>query len=166
MAETSSQFNVKGLSELQKFLDQLTVKLEKNIMRGALRAGAKTILTEAKANVPVKSGELRDSLKIGTKSRAGKVTASVRTKLFYARFVEFGTAAHVIGGKNGGWLSFGGTFTKAVDHPGAKPYPFMRPALDGQAQNAVVATAEYIKRRLTKEGLNASDVEISTEDNT
>lgn len=162
-----SEIQVKGLAELQKFLDTLAPRIEANIMRGALRAGAKVIQAEAKNNVPVKSGELKKSINFGTKLRKGRVTASIRTKLFYARFVEFGTAAHIIGGKNGGWLSFGGTFTRAVDHPGAKAHPFMRPALDSQAQNAVIATAEYIKKRLaTKHGLDTAEIEITTEDET
>ncbi len=211
MAETSSQFSVKGLSELQKFLDQLPVKMEANIMRGALRAGAKIIEAAAKANAPVSppanknfggyAGALRDSIRTSVRIRRGKVTASVKAggknkrtgaDVFYASMVEFGTRPHLISvqedekninlrrsakfGKimkesmttiNRRVLKIGNTFIgPTVKHPGSQPRPFMRPALDGQAQNAVVAAAEYIKKRLTKEGLNAADVEISTEDNT
>jgi hypothetical protein len=36
----------------------------------------------------------------------------------------------------------------------------MRPALDSKAKEATVATAEYMKKRITKEGLNASGVVI------
>lgn len=159
-----SEIRVKGLSELQKFLDQLPAKLEANVMRSALRAGAKVIQAEAKANVPVQSGELRKSIKVGTRLRKGKATASIRTKLFYARFVEFGTRAHAISG-DGGPLAFAGIYVRTVNHPGAKPHPFMRPALDSQAQNAVVATAEHIKKRLkTKHSLDTADIEITTED--
>lgn len=161
MSETTVR--VKGLAELQRFLDQLPVKMEKNIMRGALRAGAKVIQKETKSNIHSVSGELRDSIKVGTRARRGKVTASINTKLFYSRFVEYGTRRHKITSEKA--LSFGGTVVKSVDHPGAQPRPFMRPALDSKAQEAIVATAEYIKKRLTKEGLNTADVEITTEDN-
>jgi hypothetical protein len=38
----------------------------------------------------------------------------------------------------------------------------MRPALDQQAQAAVIATAEYMKNRLaTKEGLDTADIVIA-----
>lgn len=151
--------HVKGLEDLQKFLDELPAKVEKNIIRSALRAGAKLIQQQAVANVPVKSGELRNSLKISTRARVGRVTASVKTKLFYARFVEFGTHAHNIAAKTG-WLSFGGIFAKSVQHPGARPHPFLRPALDATASAAVVAVGEQVKKRLTKEGLDAADVMV------
>lgn len=151
------EVHVKGLADLQKFLDTLTPRLEKNVMRSALRAGAKVIQAQAIANVPVKSGELRKSIKITTRARGGRITASVRTKLFYGRFVEFGTAAHNIAAKRG-WLSFGGIFARSVQHPGAKPHPFLRPALDAMASAAVVAVGEQVKKRLTKEGLDVADV--------
>ena len=43
-----SEIRVKGLAELQDFLDKLPQKIETNIMRGALRAGAKPVLEAAK----------------------------------------------------------------------------------------------------------------------
>ncbi len=159
----SDTVHVNGLADLQKLLDTLAPKIERNVMAGALRAGVKPILAQAIKNLGSsnKTGELRDSLKIGNRTRGGTVTAVVKTKVFYAKFVEFGTAAHVIAGKNGGWLKFGGGFMRSVDHPGAKARPFLRPALDGQAQNAVMTAAEYMKKRLaTKNGLDTSDVVI------
>ena len=159
-----SDVNVKGLSELQKFLDQVPAKIERNVMRGALRAGMKVVLPVAKGNIHSVSGDLAAGLRIGTRSRGGVVSSYIRTKGrhgFVAHWVEFGTAAHGILGKFGGSMFFGGIFTKSVDHPGARPHPFMRPALDSQAQPAVVAAAEYMKNRLaTKEGLDTSAVLI------
>ena len=166
-----SEIHVTGLRELQSFLDTLSPKIEKNILRGALRSGAKVIESEAKANVPVKDGVLRDSIRVTGRLKGHTVTASIKaggkTKsgdAFYARFVEYGTAAHVINGRNRGWLSWGGLFAKSVDHPGAVPHPFLRPALDDKADAAIVATGEYIKKRLTKAGLDVPDTEISIED--
>ena len=165
-----SEIHIHGLAELQKMLDSIPAKLEANIMRGALRAGAKVIEAEAKANVPIASGVLRDSIRVSARRKGSTVTASIKaggkTKsgdAFYARFVEFGTAAHVIKGKVGGWLSFGGLFTKSVQHPGAKPQPFMRPALDAKAEQAIVAVGNYIKKRLTKQGLNTQGIEVTGE---
>ena len=166
-----SEIHVRGLSDLNKLLQELPVKIERNILRGALRAGAKVIQAEAKANVPVKNGILRESIRVTGRIRGRIVTASIKaggkTKsgdAWYARFVEFGTAAHLIQGKSGGWLSFGGLFTKSVQHPGAKPSPFMRPALDAKSQDAILAVGNYIKKRLmTKEGLNTEHIEITGE---
>lgn len=160
----SGEIHVKGLRELQAFLDTLPAKVEKNIMRGALRAGMKTIQPVAKANVHSVSGLLAAGLKIGTNSRGGRVTASLKAKgphAYLARWVEFGTRAHHIAAKKGGFLAFGGIFAKSIAHPGAKPKPFLRPALDQQATAAVVAAAEYMKARLeTKHGLDTADIVI------
>lgn len=161
MADTA---HVKGLADLQKFLDQLTPKLERNVMRGALRTGMNTVKPVAKANIRSVSGLLAKGLKVSTKAKGGAVTASLKATgkhRWLARFVEFGTAAHKIAARKVPALWFGGWFVKSVNHPGAKPHPFMRPALDSQAQNATVATGNYIKARLaTKHGLDTADVTI------
>lgn len=162
----SELVNVKGLSELQAFLDQLPAKMEANVMRSALRAGANVVLNEARAQVPVKTGAMRDGLKVGTKSRRGVVTAYVKLRgkhAYLARWIEYGTAAHFIKPKRAKSLFFAGLLRDGVDHPGATAKPFLRPALDSQAQNAVVAVGEAIKKRLTKQGLDASGVDIEGE---
>lgn len=179
-----SEITVRGLSELQAFLDQLPAKIERNVLRGALRAGAKPVLEAAKAKAPVappsaknervyglREGALRESLRISVKVRGGKVTASVKAgggkkgDVYYARFVEYGTRPHTIKARDGGALSFGGGFLRSVEHPGARPRPFLRPALDTRAADAVVAAGEYIKNRLaTKHGLDTADIIIEVEE--
>lgn len=155
--------NIKGGKELFDLMQTLPIKLEKNILRGAMRAGAKVVLAEAKNNVPIKSGELRNSLRISTNSKKGRVTASVKAgnkRVWYSRLVEFGTAAHTISGKNGA-LSFGGFFAKSVEHPGARAKPFLRPALDARSNEAIKTIGDYINKRLTKQGLNTADIEVN-----
>lgn len=155
--------NVTGLKELQAFLDQLPAKLEANIMRGALRQGANVVLAEAKANAPEKTGELKAGLKVSTRLRRGVVTATIKAggkHGYLARWVEFGAAAHFIAPKKAKSLFFAGLMRYGVDHPGIKPKPFMLPALDSQSQAALMATGEYIKKRLTKQGLDASGVDL------
>lgn len=177
-----TDIHVTGLADIQKFLDTLPAKLEANIMRGALRAGVKPIKEAATQMCPVGApsaegkrlyrlhqGSLRDSIRISTRINGQTVTASVKvggkTKaagdVFYAHMIEFtGAVSHVIA-KRGGMLAFMGIFRKSVNHPGMKRQAFMRPALDQQAQAAVIAAAEYMKKRLaTKEGLDTSDVLI------
>jgi len=197
-----SDIRVKGLADLNKFLQQLPAKMEQNVMRGALRAGANVIRDEAKRLAPVSepnsqnkrrygfyAGTLRDSIRVSARVKDGRVTATVhaggKTKsganVFYANWVEFGTAAHAImakqaNGKNAarrlnrqakrsGSLQIGGRFVgSVVMHPGSRARPFMRPALDGKAQAAVLAAADYIKKRLAlKHGIDASSVEIRLE---
>ena len=157
-----SEQSVTGLAELQKFLDALPAKMEKNILRGAMRAGSKVQLARAKELVPVETagkhpGALRDSLRITTSARGGVVKATVKAgnkKAYYAHMVEFGTAAHFIKPKNKKSLFFAGIAREVIDHPGAKPKPFMRPALDATVTAAVAAVGAYIRSRLTKQGID------------
>lgn len=154
--------NLKGGKEIQEFLNTLAPKIEKSIMRGAVRAGAKVLLDEVKQNIPVLSGDARDSVRISTSARKGKVTASVKAgnkKVYYLKWVEYGTAAHSITA-NGGFLSFGGIFTKSVNVSGIQAKPFMRPAIDTKSTEAINAAGEYIGKRLTKQGLNAPSLEV------
>ena len=160
----TTKINIKGMAELSKLLKELPEKVQRNVVRSALRAGAKPILEEAKANAPVDSGALRDSLEIATSGKGGVPTATVRTKLFYARFIEYGTAPHAIPALSGSALTVDDKLLDHVYHPGAGPRPFMRPAVDTKAEAAVIATGEYIKKRLaTKHGLDTADIEIGAE---
>ena len=190
-----SEIHVKGLQDLHKLLQMLPAKIEANVLRGALYAGAKVIRDEAKQLAPVApptgknrrlykgyAGALRDSIRAGAMvdRKAGKVYAYVRAgshgktrkgkgaDAYYARWVEYGTAAHVIRARAGGpsasvlnrrmkrgSLRIGDAYVGAsVMHPGARPRPFLRPALDSKAREAVVAAAVYMRKRLaTKHGL-------------
>ena len=159
MATLQDSVQIKGLKELGEALQTLPVKLERNVMRSAMRAGMKIIMDEARANVPARTGALRDSFKISTRVTRGTVTAKVSVgdrKAFYGRFVEFGTAAHVIRAKNRGQLLFfAGGFYRSVNHPGATPRPFMRPAFDSKHPQALQAFANKVRDVLrTKHGID------------
>lgn len=167
-----SRINITGGKELAQFLQQLPVKLEKNIMRGALRAGAKVIADEAKINVPIQDGDLRRSIRVSSNAKRGRVEAKAKAggkKAWYAAIVEFGAAPHIIKGKGGKMLKFTGRDGRKVEiaqvsHPGFKPRPYLRPALDAKAKQSIVEVGNYIKARLTKEGINgAPDLGASDE---
>lgn len=180
-----SETYVKGLAELQRFLDTLPAKIEKNIMRGALRAGVNVLKPAVAANIHSVSGDLLASLRISVRVKGGQVVAAVKTDHWTAKWVEYGTRQHWISvqdsarpGRNTrrGWRAFSiGTLNRMADrgsliigrnfvgqsvtHPGAAPHPYMRRALDTHAQAAVVAVGNYVKQRLaTKHGLDTSEV--------
>lgn len=137
-------------------LDKLPAKIEQNVARGALRAAAKPMLDAARANVPVQSGALRDSIRISSNidRRAGEIRTSVKaggkTKsgdAYYAHMVEFGTKAHTIKGPvllNGRWY-------RNIKHPGSRSRGFMRRAFDASGDAVLAAYAEYMRRRIPKE---------------
>ena len=154
--------HVKGLSDLGKALASLPLKIERNIMRGALRAGMAPVRADAKTNAAKATGALASGLKVSTSARRGIVYAKLRTTGkhdYIARFVEFGTAPHTISGRNGGMLRIaGGAIVPSVAHPGARAVPFMSPALDTQAEPAVQVVANYIRNRLaTQHGIDVPD---------
>lgn len=169
-------FHIEGGKELDKMLQTLPTKLEKNIMRAALVAGARVIMKEAKAHAPVGrpsnvnaklyggyAGALRDSVRVTSGfSKKGAAYASVkaggRTKkgadVFYAHIVEYGARSHTIKPR-GKRMEIGDKFVAgAVEHPGVRPRPFMRPALDNRLDEALQVVTERIRKRLQKEGVD------------
>lgn len=124
----------------------------------------------------------------------GKVKAGATRKNpggFVAHFVEFGTRPHFIKVPenerrinyrrsrklgivvreslttiNRRSLKIGSNFIgPTVEHPGAKPKPFMRPAFDKQSGAAIKAAGEYAKKRLrTKHGIDTRDIQIGVEE--
>jgi HK97 gp10 family phage protein len=183
----AAEATVTGLSELQALLDTLAPKIEQNIMRGALRAGAGVIRDEAKDNCPTGApsaenqrlygaylGALKDSIRAGSRAKNGVAIGYVRAggknskgaDAFWANFVEFGTGAHLIKppvGAKAKALAFDGIVRYSVHHPGTVAKSYMRTAFDAKANEALIAVGEAIKARLTKEGLDAADVAIGDE---
>ena len=97
-----------GLEQVKREMRKLEPRLQKNILRGAVRKIAADVRNDARANAPVNSGNLKRN--IISKSRRGArhtMRASVMVRddgkrgdsknAFYWRFVEFG---HVDRGGN------------------------------------------------------------------
>lgn len=158
---------VYGLKELDTALKQFSAKVEAKILRGGLRAGAKVIQKLAQEKCPVDSGNLRKTIRVSTSGRRGemkaKISAGGKNGVIYAGMVEFGTATFYTGKGKSKRRAYqikpltkkalaidGGAFASA-EHPGIKPQPFMRPALDEGAEKAVQKMAEYIRQRIEKE---------------
>lgn len=114
---------VKGLEDLIAKLNSLPEKLEKKVIRSAVRKGANIIRDKARSYVPVDSGELRKSITVsGAKYKKGTIAFAIKPRknkkrgitVFYGKFIEFGTSKMA-----------------------AKP--FMRPAYD-EAEKEVLET--------------------------
>lgn len=164
---------VQGLAELNAQLDSFAQNITKKIMRGALRSGQRVVQLDAKSRTPVEQpsayaqkwgaypGALRDSIKISARiTRSGQAVASLRagdSKAFYARWVEFGTAPHLIKASVGSRLFVGGKWVSVVNHPGARPFPFMRTAIDLKVNEATQAVATYLRERVSAEMARMAD---------
>lgn len=164
--------DILGGKELAKMLNELPLKIERNIMRAALRAGAAVIAAEARLNVPVDSAELKSTIRTSSNAKRGTVEANAvvgrKKKGWYATFVEFGTAPHMIrAGKSSPMLSFrdrNGVWRRVIEvnHTGAQAKPFMRPAFDTKGDEAVKAVADKIRERLTDQKINQVAAENRT----
>jgi len=143
----TGSFSITGLSDLEKRLAELPLRIAKNVMRGAIRAGAVVIQKEAKAKCPVSAeahflgkgvkrvliqpGELK---KKGIKVRQAPRSSSpliaywvyVSKRNWYWGFPEFGTAKMTA-------------------------RPFMRPAFDEKKEAATEAIRAYMGPRIDKE---------------
>lgn len=160
-----ANIHVKGGAELQKFLQELPVKMERNVLRGAMRAGMAPIHEQVQATAPQATGELKRGLKVSTRASRGTVRATLKAggkHGWLAYLFEYtGAAAHFIKPKKMKSLVIAGILRKVVLHPGFQPRPFMRPALQNRADAAVHAAASYIKLRLTTAGIEkASEVDV------
>ncbi|MDO9304632.1 MAG: HK97 gp10 family phage protein [Sulfuricurvum sp.] len=123
---------IKGLEDLIKNLTALPDKLEKRVIRAAVRQGANVIKKKAQDYVPVDKGDLKKSIKVsGVKAKPGVIAFKVRPtgnkkkgiSIFYGRFQEFGTS-------------------KMAAHP------FMRPAYDEAGEDVLNVVIDTIKSKL------------------
>lgn len=173
---------VTGGAELDRLLQTLPGKVQKNVTRAALRAGAAVLLREVRQRIPVDQGVLRTTSRISARNTPQEVQVSVKVggkhkgvDGWYARLVEYGTRQHYIkvadvdrgrGRKRGTLatistvnrrvLQIGANFVgPSVLHPGARAQPFMRPAVDAKFNEAIAAVTAKVRERLTREGLDS-----------
>ena len=103
---TESSVEIKGLAELDKLLKELPAKIEGNVIRGALRAGQKTMMDAVKAklseNSSIKTKALERSIRIRFNRKSAKrgwinsYLIAGNAEAYYSHWVEYGTAAHFI----------------------------------------------------------------------
>jgi HK97 gp10 family phage protein len=118
-----------GVDEILNKLQKIGVNVSR-LENQALRNAAEPVLEDAKANAPIRTGKLKEGLKIsGVKNRDGTkyvlvgIDKSDNSKIFYGKFIEFGTSK-------------------------MSPRPFLEPAYDKNKKEIL----ERIKSTL-KEGL-------------
>jgi len=87
-----------GEKELQRKFKGLPGKLQRKIVRAAMKKAIEPVLQDAQSKAPVLTGKLKASLKVMSSNKYGKITTSVVTgegffkgDQFYGAFVELGT---------------------------------------------------------------------------
>lgn len=120
---------IKGLKEIIDKLNALPPKLENKIVRAAVRKGANQIRDLARSKVSVDTGNIKKSIVTVGHKENGKIAVKVTIRqrksknakrVFYAKFLEFGTSK-------------------------MNAKPFLRPALDESEDKVLDAVIDDIK---------------------
>ena len=154
-----------GTKELEAVLKQLPKEIGIKVLAKATRAGAAVVKKDADARLESsgvsKRGGRKGKPALGI-VRDRKGTASVTFLLgihksrWYLIFREFGTAPHKIMVKRAevlGSAATGRIFGTEVDHPGQRARPFMRPAIDSKADDALLAMGRVMGKETEKAAL-------------
>ncbi|MGH6746589.1 HK97-gp10 family putative phage morphogenesis protein [Novosphingobium sp.] len=161
---------VKGLAQLDAFLSAFPKRMQKQAIRQALTAAAAPVRDEARVRAPKKSGRMAKAIKTGSPRQNQDGTFSVSIRLvgdnaYLGTFFEFGVAAHLIARTGAGQgkvairkaaegkgkistkpMKVGDRYVSGIiHHPGFAAHPFLRPALDAKADEAVQAYATKIR---------------------
>ncbi len=119
-------------TQLQQLLAGPSGPVYRDLVRRCIRVQNQAKLNASGRPGPrVDTGRLRASITYRVASSPGGIIGEVGTAVEYARFVEYGTQAHVIRPRNRQALYWKGAEhpVRLVRHPGNRPYPFLRPAL-------------------------------------
>jgi HK97 gp10 family phage protein len=151
---------ISGLEELQEKLEHLPIKASRKIMRRSLRAAAQIWVDEMKARVRRGPHHFKGGfdlfgviaktigMRISVNSDLeGTATVGVPKKVFWAKFVEFGTKVRFRGKKTGGKRSGATT--------GQMPsFPFARPAFEAKKNEVLEKFKSDLREALEEEGLH------------
>lgn len=111
--------------KIESRVDQTREDLDEAIKRALERVGLQAE-SFAKANCPVDTGNLRNSI---THTLEGDRSVMIGTNTQYAPYVEFGTGIHAeTGGRHTPWV-YQGSDGKFYKTSGSPAKPFLRPAV-------------------------------------
>lgn len=162
MTGPAVQTRVIGADQVDQVLRQVEPKLQRNILRSAVRKGAAIVRQEARQRAPFQTGLLRRSIRtISRRGRPGQVVVSVgvvapsarakgRDWAFYADWVERGHRIVPRGSGTGERFTLR-TRRRAAQLAGGgmvRPRPFLRPALEARQRDVHAAVMGEIARRL------------------
>jgi HK97 gp10 family phage protein len=152
-----ADLKVQGLAELRQRMAGVSDKLVKNVLRSGLRKGATIVRNQARANFSTAggpnslTGALRASIRVtprrGTPTRvvfsivAGTLTKAQTKKFgadsaYYALWVEKGHINRKLGQALRGGLRKKAA-ARAVSTSNTPAHPYMKPAIENKAQEAI-----------------------------
>lgn len=146
---------VRGRAALREYMAQLAVDIDEKLLPGAARAGGEIIAAEAKLRC--ESSVVAAAIEVKVRKSGGRVVARIGietgSRMSLGTWLEYGTDPHKITAR-GKTLSIAGRpVGKSVLHPGARPFPFLRPALDMRDRDAFAAAQAFINSRVSRSGI-------------
>jgi HK97 gp10 family phage protein len=156
---------IKGGDQLYASLRQLPIELQATELTQALKAAAVVIAEEMSAEAPREAGigprkqgqgHIADSIALKVEPKPLGSAAEVyvgpsKSVAWRARFLEYGTTIHAIMAKRRKVLaSPDAIFGSNVQHPGIKPVPFMRRALDTAGPDAIEAFRQRLAEGIAR----------------
>lgn len=167
---------VRGRAKRDAFMASLPQQIQEKLLRPAARAAAKVIADEAAARS--ESDEVAQAITVKSKKGDGKITVKISVKRGWTYslgvWLEYGTTPHFISvdesqrrgrsvtrinqlaeeeGSSHSLVIAGKFVGTTVLHPGARPFPFLRPALDAKGGEAIAAAQKLINSRVTPKGI-------------
>ena len=143
---------------MMKVMDQLSEKVQRNLARNGMRAGAVVLRTILREKLPERSGDLKRSARVGTRVKNGVVSASVKLggeKAWYAGIVEFGAKPHAVVAEGKALVVEDGVLRKSASIGGFAGKGYFRAAADEAAAPAADAAVERMRTLLReKHGLD------------
>lgn len=158
---------LEGASTANRILKDLEFKVRRRIVTAAVRAGCRELIKEVRARCPVDRGHLKKQFRTSVKMQraTGQVIGKVKPKPTkgqrakgqghagrYLHFVVGGTKPHQIPkpGRQAVMLVGGQPYSR-IDHPGARPRPFMDEAARFGMPHAMRAFTLKMDERMRKE---------------
>lgn len=170
MARNVVTVEAKGMKELEQNLLALKNDVAAKWVNGALRAGTRKILGQAKYNAMARNrtGLMVRTIRLGAGkknndgrreffvvagAKKGAAKGSDLYRNYYAKFQERGAKPHNITARGGGKLFFGGKYHSSVKHPGHEALRFLERAAQSMGQVAITEFGARLRVKLDRQGL-------------
>ena len=136
---------IDGLDNILDNLENISSKLDGAVQNGVAKGG-KAIQAQCKAECPVDTGELRNSIVEETTGGGGKYTSEIGPTVDYGIYVEMGTGIYA-GGRQTPWRY---QDSKGQWHTtrGQRPQPYMEPGFEAGKDEAVEILTHEVQKAI------------------
>lgn len=137
-----------GFNSLMRKLNAMGGDVEASAEKGMLAAALKAS-GEAKLLCPVDEGILRNSIQAGVEKDKGRTVGFVKTNVYYAPYVEFGTGQK--GKESPSPPKSDKSLSYREDWSGMPAQPFMFPAINNNRKQLAEIVMNQVKKDIIKQ---------------